>query len=134
MATKTTRSAMPPSRRSGKFGTVRRIAIFARRCSLTGRRQPAPTVACVGACDQPRQMSYQQPISGVPIVSVIIPCLNEETAITGVVSTISRQGIAEVIVVDGGSLDQTAERAAAAGAKVIVEPRRGYGRAIQAGI
>jgi glycosyltransferase involved in cell wall biosynthesis len=40
----------------------------------------------------------------------------------------------EVIVVDGGSQDKTADRAANAGARVIVEPQRGYGRAIQAGI
>jgi glycosyltransferase involved in cell wall biosynthesis len=44
------------------------------------------------------------------------------------------QGVGEVIVVDGGSRDRTAERARAAGAKVIVEPRRGYGRALMSGI
>ncbi len=44
------------------------------------------------------------------------------------------QNVSEVVVVDGGSRDRTAERAEAAGARVIVEPRRGYGRAIQAGI
>ena len=44
------------------------------------------------------------------------------------------QGVAEVIVVDGASRDGTAERAAAAGAWVVVEARRGYGRAVQAGL
>jgi glycosyltransferase involved in cell wall biosynthesis len=44
------------------------------------------------------------------------------------------QNVSEVVVVDGGSLDGTADQAAAAGARVIVEPRRGYGRAIQTGI
>src|SRR5215212_7295597 len=44
------------------------------------------------------------------------------------------QGPAEVIVVDGGSRDGTAERAREAGARVVVEPRRGYGRAIMTGI
>jgi glycosyltransferase involved in cell wall biosynthesis len=44
------------------------------------------------------------------------------------------QGVSEVVVVDGGSQDNTVERATAAGARVIVEPQRGYGRAIQAGI
>jgi len=72
---------------------------------------------------------------GAPvIVSAIIPCLDEEAAIAGVVSAVSAQGVTEVIVVDGGSTDRTTERAAAAGARVVVEPVRGYGRAIQAGI
>jgi glycosyltransferase involved in cell wall biosynthesis len=44
------------------------------------------------------------------------------------------QDVSEVVVVDGGSQDGTAAQATAAGARVIVEPRRGYGRAIQAGI
>jgi glycosyltransferase involved in cell wall biosynthesis len=43
-------------------------------------------------------------------------------------------GVGEVIVVDGQSADRTAERAAAAGAKVVVEPERGYGRAMLAGL
>jgi len=70
----------------------------------------------------------------VPIVSAIIPCLDEETAIGQVVAAVLKQNVSEVIVVDGGSRDRTAERAAAAGARVIVEPQRGYGRAILAGI
>jgi glycosyltransferase involved in cell wall biosynthesis len=68
------------------------------------------------------------------IVSAVIPCLDEEDAIGAVVSCVLAQGVAEVIVVDGASRDRTAERAAAAGARVVVEPRRGYGRAVQAGL
>jgi glycosyltransferase involved in cell wall biosynthesis len=68
------------------------------------------------------------------IVSAIIPCLDEEVAIPNVVAAVLAQGVDEVIVVDGASRDQTAERATAAGARVVIEPRRGYGRAIQAGI
>lgn len=68
------------------------------------------------------------------IVSAIIPCLDEEDAISGVVTAVLDQGVTEVIVVDGGSRDRTVERAEAAGAKVVVERRRGYGRAVQAGI
>ena len=68
------------------------------------------------------------------VVSAIIPCLDEETAIGQVVSAVLAHDVSEVIVVDGGSRDRTVERAGAAGARVIVEPRRGYGRAIQAGI
>jgi len=70
----------------------------------------------------------------VPVVSAIIPCLDEEAAIGHVVTAVLAQNVSEVVVVDGGSRDRTTERAAAAGARVIVEPRRGYGRAIQAGI
>lgn len=67
-------------------------------------------------------------------VSVIIPCLDEEEAITTVVSAVRAQGVADIVVVDGGSRDRTVERAAAAGARVVHEPQRGYGRAMQAGI
>ena len=67
-------------------------------------------------------------------VSVIIPCLNEETAIGPCVAAVLAQGVGEVIVVDGGSADRTVERAAAAGARVIVERHRGYGRAMLTGI
>jgi glycosyltransferase involved in cell wall biosynthesis len=69
-----------------------------------------------------------------PVISAIIPCLDEEAAIGQVVTAVLAQNISEVVVVDGGSRDRTLERAQAAGARVIVEPRRGYGRAIQAGI
>lgn len=68
------------------------------------------------------------------VVSAIIPCLDEETAVGQVVSDVLAQNVSEVIVVDGGSRDQTVERAGAAGARVMVERRRGYGRAVQAGI
>jgi glycosyltransferase involved in cell wall biosynthesis len=73
-------------------------------------------------------------VKEVAVVSAIIPCLDEETAIGQVVSGVLAQNVSEAIVVDGGSRDLTVERAGAAGARVIVEPRRGYGRAIQAGI
>ncbi|RXG91257.1 glycosyltransferase family 2 protein [Bradyrhizobium zhanjiangense] len=68
------------------------------------------------------------------MVSAIIPCIDEEAAIGWVVTAVLGQNVSEVIVVDGVSRDRTVERAEAAGARVIVEPRRGYGRAIQAGI
>jgi glycosyltransferase involved in cell wall biosynthesis len=70
----------------------------------------------------------------VAVVSAIIPCLDEETAIGSVVTAVLAQHVSEVVVVDGGSRDRTAGQAEAAGARVIVEQRRGYGRAIQAGI
>jgi glycosyltransferase involved in cell wall biosynthesis len=68
------------------------------------------------------------------IVSAIIPCLNEEAAIARVVTSVFAENVSEVVVVDGGSQDRTVDQATAAGAHVIVEPRLGYGRAIQSGI
>ena len=67
-------------------------------------------------------------------VSVVIPCLNEQEPIGGVVREVLAQGVDEVVVVDNGSTDRTAEEAAAAGARVVREPRRGYGRACAAGL
>ena len=67
------------------------------------------------------------------IVSVVIPCLNEEEPIAAVVKDVLAQGADEVIVVDNGSTDATAARAREAGARVLTEPRRGYGRACAAG-
>jgi len=72
--------------------------------------------------------------SGDRTVSVIIPCLNEEAPIADVVREVLAQRVDEVIVVDNGSTDKTAERAAAAGARVVNEPHRGYGRACSAGL
>jgi len=66
-------------------------------------------------------------------VSVVIPCLNEEEPIAEVVREVLAQGVGEVLVVDNGSTDRTAERAAAAGARVVSQPVRGYGRACAAG-
>lgn len=72
--------------------------------------------------------------SGTKIVSVVIPCLNEEEPIAGVVLEVLAQNVDEVIVVDNGSTDRTAERASMAGARVVREPRPGYGRACAAGV
>jgi glycosyltransferase involved in cell wall biosynthesis len=66
-------------------------------------------------------------------VSVIIPTLNEEGSIREVLSAIPHQVVDEVIVVDG-STDMTGKIAEELGARVIYEPRKGYGRAIQTAI
>jgi glycosyltransferase involved in cell wall biosynthesis len=66
-------------------------------------------------------------------VSVVIPTLNEEAAIAGVVGEVPRELVQEIIVVDNGSTDRTAARASAAGARVVHEPVRGYGAACLAG-
>lgn len=71
-------------------------------------------------------------------VSVVMPCLNEERSVALCVSKamegIRRSGMrGEVIVVDNGSTDQSAELASRAGARVVTEPKRGYGNAYRAG-
>jgi glycosyltransferase involved in cell wall biosynthesis len=67
-------------------------------------------------------------------VSVVIPALNEEEPIAGVVRECFATGVpGEVIVVDNGSTDRTAERAREAGARVVTAPV-GYGRACAAGV
>ena len=68
-------------------------------------------------------------------VSVVIPALNEEEPIAAVVRECLETKIpSEVIVVDNGSTDSTAARAKAAGARVVSEPKPGYGRACAAGV
>ena len=67
-------------------------------------------------------------------VSVVIPALNEEEPIGDVVRAVLGTGVPrEVIVVDNGSTDRTAERARNSGARVVSAPR-GYGRACAAGV
>jgi glycosyltransferase involved in cell wall biosynthesis len=67
-------------------------------------------------------------------ISVIIPALNEEHTIAEVVRSLTSPLVGEVIVVDNGSTDNTATRAAEAGAIVIHAPHRGYGRACASGV
>jgi glycosyltransferase involved in cell wall biosynthesis len=71
-------------------------------------------------------------------ISVVIPCLNERTTVgacvSKAVSAFDRLGMpGEVVVVDNGSTDGSREAAAAAGARVILEERKGYGSALLAG-
>jgi glycosyltransferase involved in cell wall biosynthesis len=68
-----------------------------------------------------------------PRVAAIIPTLNEEDAIAGVIAAIPDGAVDRVIVVDSGSSDRTVERAYRAGAEVVSEIRKGYGRACCAG-
>ena len=65
-------------------------------------------------------------------ITVIIPCLNEEAGIEKVLRDMPEY-VDEIIVVDNGSTDRTAEVAASFGAKVIREELRGYGRAYRRG-
>jgi glycosyltransferase involved in cell wall biosynthesis len=73
-----------------------------------------------------------------PLVSVVIPCLNEseniEACVSAALEAIVRMGVhGEVVVADNNSEDNSAELAERAGARVIVERRRGYGSAYLAG-
>ncbi len=68
-----------------------------------------------------------------PRIVAVIPAWNEAGAIGPTVSRLPRDLIAAVIVVDGGSSDGTVDEARRAGAEVLSEPRRGYGRACLSG-
>jgi glycosyltransferase involved in cell wall biosynthesis len=90
----------------------------------------------VSTLEQTPQAAGAEP--AVPLVSVVIPCLNEEEnverCVRGAIDALRTGGLdGEVIVVDNDSEDRSAEVAAAAGAKVVSERRRGYGSAYLAG-
>lgn len=74
-------------------------------------------------------------------VSIVIPTINEQYGIEKTLSSLLRSGLdddnkwydLEILVVDGGSFDQTANIASKMGARVIFEKQRGYGRALKTG-
>lgn len=80
----------------------------------------------LGAAGEPARMR--------PRTAVIIPAFNEEPSLGLVLHDIPRDRVDDIIVVDNGSTDATASIAEAGGARVIREPRRGYGSACLAGI
>ena len=67
-------------------------------------------------------------------IVVVIPALNEEESLGKVIGDIPRKLVDEIVVVDNGSTDDTGKIARKLGARVIVEPERGYGSACLAGI
>jgi glycosyltransferase involved in cell wall biosynthesis len=67
-------------------------------------------------------------------VSVIIPTHNEAQAIGRVLTDLPSDLVTEILVVDSNSTDGTPEIAAKMGARIIHEPRRGYGRACLTGL
>jgi glycosyltransferase involved in cell wall biosynthesis len=89
----------------------------------------APTRITPASADSPDE---------VPIVSVVIPCLNEaeniERCVAAALEAIAKMGVyGEVVVADNNSEDDSAQLAERAGARVVVERRRGYGSAYLAG-
>jgi glycosyltransferase involved in cell wall biosynthesis len=66
-------------------------------------------------------------------VSVVIPCYNEEEGVQHVIRSLPKS-VDEIVVVDNNSTDRTAEVAAALGARVVPEKRKGYGAAYKAGL
>lgn len=72
-------------------------------------------------------------------ISIVIPALNEKDAIEKTIKAVPRAELermgyeVEILVVDNGSTDGTGDLAKKAGAAVVLEPRRGYGRAYKTG-
>ncbi len=67
-------------------------------------------------------------------VSLIIPALNEADCLGPLLAELPPGLVQQLIVVDNGSTDNTADVARRAGAEVVIEPRRGYGAACAAGV
>lgn len=83
-------------------------------------------------------MGVSEAAAGRPLVSVVMPCLDEEEAIGVCIEKILRTfevaGIdGEIVVCDNGSTDASVEIAERMGARVVMEPRRGYGNAYLTG-
>jgi glycosyltransferase involved in cell wall biosynthesis len=89
----------------------------------------APTRITPAAADSPE---------AGPLISVVIPCLNEaeniERCVAAALEAIAKMGVhGEVVVADNASEDDSAQLAERAGARVVIESRRGYGSAYLAG-
>lgn len=83
-------------------------------------------------------MRHEEESTAEVAVSIVMPCLNEQEGVAGCVTDARRWldqsgTTGEVIVVDNGSTDRSAELATEAGARVIREQRRGYGSALRRG-
>ena len=73
------------------------------------------------------------------LISVVLPCLNESETLASCIESarraIKRMGVkGEVIVADNGSKDGSPQVASMMGAKVVIQPKRGYGNACRAGM
>lgn len=68
------------------------------------------------------------------IVDAVIPALDEERSLPGVLAGLAGRGLRQIVVVDNGSADRTFGVAREHGAVALYEPRRGYGRACRRGL
>lgn len=104
------------------------------------RSMPRPRFRCRAEVKMPRGNSKAGPARRIGVsrvykshsITVVIPCLNEEQGIERVLRAMP-PFVDEIIVVDNGSTDRTADVAHSFGAKVIREDVRGYGRAYKRG-
>jgi glycosyltransferase involved in cell wall biosynthesis len=111
------------------------------RSSVKGSRDPAKLFSVIThkAFLPSRESQIVVEPLDLPLLSVVIPALNEREGIARTIESIPVARIrrlgyeTEVVVVDGGSNDGTREIAAAANARVILQQRRGYGLACRTG-
>jgi glycosyltransferase involved in cell wall biosynthesis len=96
------------------------------------------------ATSQPLDRAFERPVAiraserAPATISIIMPCLNEERTVESCVRKAlgwleRSEYTGEVVIVDNGSTDRSAELAAAAGARVVHEVRPGYGAALRRG-
>ena len=67
-------------------------------------------------------------------LSAVIPTINEENTIGGIIDELRNSGVSEIIIVDTNSTDRTRDIAREKGARIIEQPERGYGRAYKTGL
>src|SRR4051812_16328902 len=119
---------------AGRFcATFPVVHRFEHPTAAAGRGPYAMTIA-----ERTHQVGSVGTADANPKVSVVIPCLNEaeniEACVKRAFDALRDAGIpGEVVVADNASEDGSPELAAAAGARVVHEPRRGYGSAYLAG-
>jgi hypothetical protein len=82
---------------------------------------------------RPAPAARRETRAGVSSVALVIPVIDEVDALPDVLRAVPREVVDEIVVVDGGSRDGTPDVARSLGARVVDEPRRGYGRACLTG-
>lgn len=102
-----------------------RVVIYGPFLALTLARVVAP---------RRRLTSLPSPLAREARVTAVIPVIDEAASLPSVLAEFSPGAVDTIVVVDGGSKDGTRELAAAGGAVVVDEDRRGYGRACLTGV